>query len=174
MTASKPVTACCEHGVSRSIACSKCDDRWVAEGDAGSKPTNPKDAVGVLKFPMSYVPCPVLAELGIAMLEGGHKYGRHNYRAVGVRASIYYDAVMRHMMTWWEGEDIDPDSGASHITKAIASLVVLRDSMIRDNWVDDRPPASEQGWYGKFNEAARALADKYPNPKKSHTEKEAA
>ena len=48
-------------------------------------------------------------------------------------------------MAWWEGEDVDPDSGVSHITKAIATLVVLRDSQI-NNMVDDdrpiRPPAT--------------------------------
>lgn len=137
----------------------------------GIKPTNPKDACGVLKAPLSYVSAPVLAELGVAMLEGGHKYGRHNYRTVGVRASIYYDAVMRHMMLWWEGEDIDPDSDVSHVTKAIASLTVLRDSMIRNNWVDDRPPKVEAGWMNKLNAKVRELAEKYPDPVPSHTEK---
>jgi hypothetical protein len=33
------------------------------------------------------VSAPVLAEVGLGMLEGGHKYGRHNYRAIGVRAT---------------------------------------------------------------------------------------
>lgn len=128
------------------------------------KPSNPKDAVGVLKAAMSYVPCPVLMELGVAMMEGGMKYGRHNYRVVGVRASVYYDALMRHMMSWWEGEDTDPDSGVSHVTKAIASLVVIRDSMMQGNWVDDRPPRAKADWLPPLNEAVKALAEKYPNP----------
>jgi hypothetical protein len=136
-----------------------------------TKPTNPKDACGVLKAPMSYISAPVLAELGVAMLEGGHKYGKHNYRTVGVRASIYYDAVMRHMMQFWEGEDVDPDSGISHLVKAIASLAVLRDSMIRGNWTDDRPPRMPNGWMNEMNAKAKALAEKYPDPVPSHTEK---
>lgn len=104
------------------------------------KPSNPKDALGVLKAPMSTVSAPVLAEIGVAMLEGACKYGRHNYRAVGVRSSVYYDAAMRHLMAWWEGEDIDPDSGMPHVVKAITSLVVLRDSQLFGNVNDDRPP----------------------------------
>lgn len=126
---------------------------------------NPKDAVGSLKASMSAVPVVVLAELGVAMMEGARKYGRHNYRAADIRASVYFDAVMRHMMAWFEGEDIDPDSGLSHVTKAIASLVVLRDGQVNSNIIDDRPPPVKEGWMTELNKKASALAEKYPNPK---------
>ena len=108
------------------------------------KDTNPKEAVGIKKWRyISTVPLTVLWELGAALLEGALKYGRHNYRVAGVRASVYVDAAFGHIGQWWEGEDIDQDSGLSHITKAIASLVVLRDAMIQDMLVDDRPPRSK-------------------------------
>lgn len=129
------------------------------------KDTNPKDAIGISKAPMSTVSAAVLMDVGVAMLEGASKYGRHNYRAAGVRASVYYDALMRHAMTWWEGEDLDPDSGMSHITKAIATLVVLRDAMIQDKFTDDRPPRSAP-FLPALNDTAAALlvkhADKHP------------
>lgn len=136
------------------------------------KPSNPKDSVGVKKAPLSTVSAPVLMEVGLAMLEGARKYGRHNYRTVGVRASVYYDATLRHMMDWWEGEDIDPDSDLSHVTKAIASLTVLRDSMIRGNWEDDRPPKVTTGWMKELNEKAGKVIEKYPDAKPAHTEKD--
>ena len=104
------------------------------------KDTNPKDAVGIRKPPMSTVPANVLQEIGVGMMEGARKYGRHNYRAAGIRASVYYDATLRHLMAWWEGEDIDPDSGMSHIAKALCSLVVLRDAQQNRMINDDRPP----------------------------------
>lgn len=108
-----------------------------------TKETNPKDAVGIRKWRVfSTIPMTVMWELGVAMMEGARKYGRHNYRVSGVRASVYVDAAMGHISQWWEGENIDPDSGLSHITKAIASLVVLRDAMIQSQLVDDRPPAA--------------------------------
>lgn len=134
------------------------------------KETNPKDAVGIRKAALSMVPFTVIFELALAMLEGARKYGRHNYRRAGVRGSVYFDANMRHMAAWYEGEDIDPDSGLSHVTKAIASLVVLRDSMIRDNWVDDRPPRVEAGWLAKLNGIASDIITKYPNALAPHTE----
>lgn len=133
-------------------------DKVVKEG-VQSKPSNPKDMVGVRKAPMSTVSAVVMAEIGVAMLEGATKYGRHNYRVVGVRASVYYDALMRHMQAWWEGEDIDADSGMSHIVKAITTLVVLRDAMIMNNVEDDRPPAPP-GFYEVLNEVAGKIIDR--------------
>lgn len=114
-----------------------------------TKLSNPKDIIGsATKCPTSYVPTPVLYEMGLGMMDGACKYGRYNWRAVGVRGSVYYDATKRHLDDWWEGEDLDPDSVASlhHITKAITSLVVLRDAMIQGKFIDDRPPSSPAGW----------------------------
>jgi hypothetical protein len=130
---------------------------------------------------MSTVPANVMAELGVAMLEGGAKYGRHNYRAVGVRASVYYDGTMRHLMAWWEGEDIDPDTcpidemtgepdlaaGVSHITKAIASLTVLRDAMLQGMWEDDRPPRAVP-FFPTLNERAAGIVDRYKDRDPRH------
>lgn len=131
------------------------------------KPSNPKDAIGIRKAPMSTVSAAVLAEVGVAMLEGAAKYGRHNYRAVGVQASVYYDATMRHLMDWWEGVDIDPDSGMHHITKAITSLVVLRDAMLQGMIADDRPPRSVP-FYGRLNDLAGAILDRHADKRPVH------
>lgn len=110
----------------------------------GGKDTNPKDIIGSGKPGISCVPTQVLAGIGLAMAEG-QKYGRHNYRAAGVRASVYYDAVFRHFqLQWWDmGEDIDAASGLHHILKTIASLCVLYDSILQGNFVDDRPPKAQ-------------------------------
>jgi hypothetical protein len=140
---------------------------WPQAASTTTKPSNPKDIVGVRKAPMSTVSGAVLAEVGVAMLEGACKYGRHNYRAVGVRSSVYYDATMRHLFGWWEGEDTDPDSGLSHITKAIASLVVLRDAMLQDKVVDDRPPRAKT-FYPGLNARAAVMVDKHADKSPHH------
>lgn len=131
------------------------------------KQTNPKDLIGVRKAPMSTVPANVMAEIGVAMLEGASKYGRHNYRIAGVRSSVYYDGTMRHLMSWWEGEDLDPDSGLSHITKAITSLVVLRDAMMQGMATDDRPPSSKE-FYPVLNAHAGEILDRYADRNPPH------
>lgn len=143
------------------------DNKVSAPVALDTKPTNPKDIIGMRKAPMSTVPAGVLAEIGVAMLEGAVKYGRHNYRAVGVRASVYYDATQRHLQSWWEGEDIDPDSWLPHVTKAISSLVVLRDAMIQGKMTDDRPPRSAE-FYKELNSTSARIIDTYAHMKPKH------
>jgi dATP/dGTP diphosphohydrolase len=133
------------------------------------KDTNPKDAVGTAKVPFSTIPGQVVGEVGLAMMEGALKYGRHNYRVAGVRASVYHDAALRHLLAFWEGQDIDPDSGLPHIVKAMACCVVLRDSQIQGNWVDDRPPPTPGDWVRVLNQKAAVLLEKYPNPEPAFT-----
>ena len=136
-----------------------------------TKQTNPKDAIGSAKAPISTVSAPVIMEMGLGMLEGAAKYGRHNYRVAGVRASVYYDAAMRHLMAFWEGEDIDPESGIHHIGKALSCLSVLRDAMFQDKWYDDRPPKVKDGWVQEMNAKAKEILAKYPHPLPPYTEK---
>ncbi len=135
--------------------------------DAG----NPKDGIGSAKAPITTWPLTVIAEGGVAMLEGALKYGRHNYRAADVKASVYIDAaVNRHLAPWFDGgEDIDPDSGISHLTKAIVGLAILRDAMICGHMIDDRPPPSPPGFFRALNDKAAELVAKYPNPVPPYT-----
>lgn len=149
---------------------------------AGSavKQGNPKDPVGVGKVPVSAVPLQTLvraievdgvrlvpakavAELGLAMFEGARKYGRHNYRALGARASVYLDSVYRHLAAWYCGQAIDPESGIHHLSKAAAGLTILLDCHHNEVLVDDRPPRSkapaigihaQQGFLGMFCQLA--------------------
>ena len=133
-----------------------------------TKDGNPKDGVGSRKSPISTLPIRVLWRVGLAMLEGAVKYGKFNYRAVGVRASVYFDAAVgRHLFSWWEGQDIDPDSGMHHIDKAIAGLMVLRDSMLQGNWTDDRPPCQEVDM-AELNALASALIDQHADKSPKH------
>lgn len=136
--------------------------------DKTAKPSNPKDVMGVKKVPMSVLPAPVMMEVALGMAEGAMKYGRHNYRVIGVRASVYYDATQRHLKAWIEGEDNDPDSkiNLSHISKAISSLTVLRDAMMRGMMEDDRPPKSKDGWMNELNAKMEQLLVIYPADKR--------
>jgi hypothetical protein len=131
-----------------------------------TKPSNPKEGVGIRKWrQFTTIPLTVMSEIGAALLEGALKYGRHNYRVAGVRASVYVDAAIGHIAQFWEGEDIDQDSGIHHVSKAIASLVVLRDAMIQDVLNDDRPPPAQLDKVrSELGETVNRLLDKYPTP----------
>jgi hypothetical protein len=134
------------------------------------KQTNPKDAVGTKRVSLSVLPWNILARVGIAMLEGARKYGRHNWRTGGARSSVYFDATLRHMMAWWEGERIDPDSGQHHLVKVIAGLLVYLDAEERGEAVDDRPPKSKAYWLTDLNREAAELVNWFPDPPEPITE----
>lgn len=105
---------------------------------ADTKPSNPKDIIGTNKVPLHLFPESARALGAVALLDGALKYGRANWRAVGVRATIYYDALNRHMGRWIEGEDSAPDSGISHLGHALACLAILIDAEVTGNLMDDR------------------------------------
>jgi hypothetical protein len=103
-----------------------------------TKPTNPKDIIGSDKLPLHLWPSTATALGSLGLLDGALKYGRSNFRAVGVKASIYYDAFNRHTNAWFEGEDNDPDSGLPHLAHALACLAILVEAEAKGNLTDDR------------------------------------
>lgn len=136
---------CSEHELRKGCVWWKASDPDAPQLDEfpGERPEvdNPKDVIGSKKLPFSSLPWAVIAEAAAGMGEGAIKYGKHNYESVGVRHSIYFDATLRHLIADFLGEEIDPESGIPHITKAISSLMVLRDAQIYGKCTDDRPQA---------------------------------
>jgi hypothetical protein len=103
-----------------------------------SKPSNSKDIIGSSKLPLHLWPETATAHGCLALLEGALKYGRSNWRAVGVRASIYVYACKRHLNAWFEGEEVAPDSGIPHLAHAIACIAILIDAKSAGKLTDDR------------------------------------
>lgn len=152
------------------VGINKTEKEQKALNTPGYKPTNPKDLVGVKKVAMSCLSMPVLMEMGLGMQEGAMKYGRHNYRHEGVAASTYFDAALRHLASWYEGQDTDPGSGLPHLVKLMTTIMVLRDAQIQGKETDDRPIKTvDKEWLEKLNKKAEALVAKYPNPEIPYT-----
>lgn len=131
------------------------------------KSSNPKDITTSDRIPYHVVPPVVIAHIAVAIGEGSCKYGSYNYRKDGVLASVYNNACEGHMKQWFEGEDIDPDSGLNHVIKAIASLVVLADAIIRGTLNDDRPPATK-GWNAPLRAKMLEIRRKHASVKPTH------
>lgn len=104
----------------------------------GTKPSNPKDIVGSGKLPLHLWPSTATALGCLAFLEGALKYGRSNFREVGVRASIYVDAAKRHLDAWFEGEEDAPDTGTPHLSNALACIAIIVDARAAGKLTDDR------------------------------------
>lgn len=100
--------------------------------------SNPKDVIGSTKLPVELWPATATILGSLALLDGLMKYGRTNWRATDVRASIYVAACKRHLDAWFEGEDIDPDSKVPHLAHALACLAILVDADASGTLIDDR------------------------------------
>lgn len=110
------------------------------------KSTNPKDAIGIKKVPLSLVPKTALALQAMAHKDGAIKYGPANWRSEGVSARVYIDAHDRHIARWFDGrEELAPDSLVHHLAHAIACLNIILDAQICGKLVDDRPTPAPIG-----------------------------
>lgn len=101
--------------------------------------TNPKDLEGNKKSPISLVPASAIIYLAEAFKEGARKYGAYNWRTKKVQTLIYCDAIMRHLLAYIDGEDIDKESGKHHLSGVLASAAVLIDATETGNLIDNRP-----------------------------------
>ncbi len=63
---------------------------------------------------------------------GASKYGANNWRR-GARWGRYYAALLRHLFAWWRGQDLDPETGLSHLAHAGRCLVFLMEYQ-RNGW----------------------------------------
>lgn len=133
------------------------------------KPTNPKDAIGSAKLPLELVPDTAVAYLATAFLEGALKYGRYNWRAAGVRSSIYAAALRRHEKKWWNGEDADPKTRVHHLASVMACCAILLDADTCGKLTDDRPPKTDMG---KLIDALEATSAHLRELFKDHTPKQ--
>lgn len=115
-----------------------------------SKESNPKDMIGSNKLPLHLWPNTATAMGCLGFLNGMLKYGRSNFRVLGIRASIYYDAAKRHLDAWFDGEECDPDDGVPHLAAALACIAIIVDAQAAGVLNDDR--AVEGGY--------RALVDR--------------
>jgi hypothetical protein len=79
------------------------------------------------------------------MSDGKAKYGPMNWREKRVTSSVYYNAAMRHLMAWWDGEDLAPDSGVHHLAHAMACLAIVLDAESVGKLNDDRPTPGNFG-----------------------------
>ena len=111
--------------------------KWV---EIDEKKMNPKyvRAQKDGKAPMEFLVYSVLESEAKVLAHGGGKYGARNWRLDEILASTYEGAMMRHLLAWCQGEDIDPDSGEPHLSHLRACAAVVMDADDHDKLIDDR------------------------------------
>lgn len=109
-----------------------------AKAKAALVDSNLKTAAAVGKPQVSGVPPIAIMALGAAMQNGVDKYGRFNWRATGVTSSVFYDAMMRHLVSWHSGEQYADDSKVHHLAHLMAGCAILLDAELHKCLNDDR------------------------------------
>ncbi len=74
---------------------------------------------------------------------GKHKYAAHNWRK-GIQFSRLLGAAMRHILAFQDGEDLDPETGLSHVHHASCCLMFISEIQDRLPQMDDRYDHREQ------------------------------
>lgn len=69
---------------------------------------------------------------------GAQKYAVRNWE-LGMDWSRVFGALQRHMWAWWGGEDLDPETGESHLAHACCCIAFLTAYEQRKVGTDDRP-----------------------------------
>ena len=106
-----------------------------------------------MKNRVELVPVRPLEEIALAFTYGAQKYEPDNYRR-GANWRRYVGAALRHTLAFARGEDVDPETGLSHLAHAAACLMILRELQIDSLGSDDRIKGSAPvaGWLGKARE----------------------
>ena len=89
------------------------------------------------KSRMDLIPPNTLLEVGAVFSFGALKYADRNWEK-GFTNGRLAGAALRHITQWQAGENLDPESGYSHLTHAICSLMMLSELSKCPNFQDDR------------------------------------
>lgn len=76
------------------------------------------------KADLSLIPTVAIEQMARAFMLGEKKYGRYNFYK-GMEASRLTAAALRHIHAWNEGEELDPESGYSHLGHALACIAMI-------------------------------------------------
>jgi hypothetical protein len=92
------------------------------------------------KAPLHLIPPEVLVEISEIFGFGAAKYGENNWRDDGGTTNFgrTYSSIQRHLNSFWQGEDLDPESSKSHLIHAITQLIILRVHQMEHPESDDR------------------------------------
>ena len=92
------------------------------------------------KAPIHYIPPSVLESLALVYGFGDTKYLPRNWEE-GMNYSRMYSSAMRHLLSWFEGHDLDAESGLPTLSHALWNIAGLIFYTQKGLGVDDRSKA---------------------------------
>lgn len=100
------------------------------------------------------IPWDAVMEAAKVFTFGAAKYDDRNY--FGLAQSRLFGAVQRHLIAWYEGEDVDPETDMSHLSHALCGVMMLLEKEMHGLGEDDRPWSSSSAVADELN----AVVDK--------------
>ena len=73
---------------------------------------------------LDLIPLHLLESTARVLTHGKQKYAAWNW-AKGMKWSIPYACILRHLAAWFRGETNDPESGESHLAHVVANVLML-------------------------------------------------
>jgi hypothetical protein len=105
---------------------------WIPEEDETKPETTQTQDSGVKydsgKTQWSYLPLEPIKAVIDVMTYGDKKYPANdgsNWKRVKDSRKRYYNATMRHLTSWFDGEKNDPESGLHHLAHACSNILFL-------------------------------------------------
>ena len=94
------------------------------------------------KIPLEFLELDAIADMCRVFAFGATKYGRNNY-FLGHNVTQLTSAGMRHLLAYQNGEDLDPESGLSHLGHAMCCVAMLIKQLALGTSKDDRHKEEE-------------------------------
>lgn len=83
------------------------------------------------------IPVDALRQVAEHYGKGAQKYSDNNWRK-GYEYSKAYAALQRHAQAWWGGEDVDEETGSSHLAAVAFHAMSLMTFLVEHPEFDDR------------------------------------
>lgn len=96
--------------------------------DRGGKKDDGMDGRGPMKDPWHLLPFGPVADVVKVLAHGAQKYAPEGWRKVENPRARYFSAAMRHLLAWWGGERVDPESGLPHLAHAACCIFFLAEA----------------------------------------------
>lgn len=100
------------------------------------------------KLPLANLPWAAVREMSAVQAYGHEKYKDFNNYRKGMEVTRNLSCSLRHIMSYIDGEDLDPESNRSHLAHAMCRLAFVLQNIHEGTAIDDRykPDAHAEAW----------------------------